>query len=227
LSLFASISLIVSILCAFLAIFTFLQAKNQIHHIWVIFNANLFFWCLGLYFIGIAGSQSQALFYWRLSLVPNTFISVFLYHLVYSFCQLEEKRFLTFVYLQGIFFSILALFHNGFVKDLNIIFDTIYFAKATPAMSAWLLTFSFITCVAFYRIWQFIQTTKGEKKVQSLYLFWGMLVGFGGGFTIALPLYDIPIYPGWHFLICLYTVIFTFSILRHQFLDIRALVGLK
>jgi len=190
----ALISLVVSMACGFLAIFTLLKAKHQIHYTWGIFNANLFLWCLGLYFIGIAESESQALFYWKLSLVPNTFIPVFFYHLVYSFCQLQEKRFLAFVYLQGILFSVLALFDDTFVNKLNLIFDSIYFAKATPGMSAWLLVFLFITCVAFYRIWQFIQVTYGDKKTQALYLFWGMLVGFGGGFTLALPPYGILIY---------------------------------
>lgn len=220
-NLFAWISLIVSISCALLAIFTFLQAKNRTHWVWGIFNLNVSLWCLGLFLVGVAQSAQAALFYWRLTLVPNTFISIFLYHLIYSLCQLKEKRLLILIYLQGILFAIISLFYKPFLAEVDLIFNRIYFAKATPLISLWLSVFSFITGIAFYRILQFVRTAYGEKKTQALYLFWGMLVGFGGGFTIALPLYGVPIYPAWHFLICIYAGIFTFSILRHHFLDIR------
>lgn len=223
-SLFTWISLIVAISCALLAIFTFLQARKQIHFILGIFNVNVALWCLGLYLVGIAHSPLQAIFYWKLALVPNVFISVFLYHLVYAFCQLNEKRLLILVYLQGILFALSALLYKPFLTEVSLIFNTIYFAKDTPLISLWLSIFSLITGIAFYRMWQFVNKATGEKKVEALYLFWGMLVGFGGGFTIALPLYGIPIYPSWHLLISVYAGIFTFSILRHRFLDIR--VGL-
>jgi len=224
LSLFALISLIVSISCALLAIFTFIQAKNKIHQIWGVFNADVALWCMGLYFVGISQTSLEASFYWKLAFVSNTFISALFYHLIYSFCQLKERRLLFLIYLQALLFSFTILFSNQFVNDMNLIFGSIFFPKDTLVLSLWLFTFALITGVAFQRIWQFVRMADGEKKTQSLYLFWGMLVGFVGGFTIALPIYGIPIYPGWHFLICIYAGIFTFSILRHRFLDIR--VGL-
>jgi len=220
-NLFASISLTVSILCALLAIFTFLQARNQMHRIWGIFNLNVALWSLGLYFVGIAQSSSQALLYWKLTFVPNTFIAVFFYHVVYSFCQLQGKRFLIFAYLQGILFALIILFYKPFFTELNLIFNTIYFAKATPLVSLWLSIFSFITGFVFYKTWQFSKITHGDKKRETLYLFWSMLIGFAGGYTIALPWYNIFVYPAWHFSICIYTAIFTFAVLRHHFLDIR------
>ena len=223
-SLFALISLIVSISCASMATLTFLQARNRVHWVWGIFNLNVALWCLGLFLAGVAQSSQMSLLYWRLALVSNTFISVFLYHLIYSLCKLNEKRLLILIYLQGVLFALIALFYKPFLSEVRLIFNTIYYAKATPLISLWFLVFSFTTGIAFYRILQFVKTAHGEEKTQALYLFWGMIVGFAGGFTIALPLYDIPIYPGWHFLICIYAGIFTFSILRHRFLDIR--VGL-
>ena len=220
-NLFASISLIVSISCALLAIFTLLHARNQTHRIWWIFNINVAIWCLGLYFIGISQSPSEAFYYWKLTLVFNTFISVFLYHVVYSFCQMQVKRFLVFAYLQGIFFAFIIMFYKPFITDLNFIFNSIYYPNPTPLFSLWLFIFSFITLFSFYKIWRFVKITHGVKKIEGLYLFWSMLVGFGGGYTIALPAYNILVYPVWHSCICIYTAIFTFAILRHSFLDIR------
>ena len=119
-NLFSSISLTVSILCALLAVFTFVQARNQIHRIWGIFNLNVALWCLGLYFIGMSQTPQQAVLYWRFTFVANTFIAVFLYHLVYSFCHLKGKKFLIFVYSQGIFFNLIYLFSPTFAQEKTV-----------------------------------------------------------------------------------------------------------
>ena len=148
-NLFASVSLAVSIACTLLAIFTFVQAKNRLHQIWGIFNINVAIWSFGLYLIGTTHSSSDALIYWRWTFVSNTFISVFLYHVVHTFCQLQGKRLLILTYLQGILFALVIIFYKSFLPEPNLIFDTIYYAKATPLVSLWLIIFSFITTFSF------------------------------------------------------------------------------
>ncbi len=221
---FSLISLTVSIFCALLTIFVFLQAKNKVHYIWGAFNANVALWCLGLYFVGIAQSPQQAILSWKFTFVGNTFIAVFLYHLIHSFCNLKDHKFLAFVYSQGIFFSLFYLLLPIFPKDIPLRFNQIYYYTTSPLFNIWLAVFSFITILSFYKVWKFMQISEGREKMEARYLFWGMLIGFAGGYTTALPAYNILVYPAWHFSICIYTAIFTYAVLRHYFFDIR--VGL-
>jgi len=217
-NLFLLTNIAISSLCGALAIFTFFQGKNKTHFIWAIFNTIVSVWALALYFVATSKSPAEAISYWKIVLIPNTFISILLYHLVHSFCDLKGKRFLFFAYLQGLIFALYILFPNSSIGESIYIFDSIYYVKASIFFSIWLSFFTFITAWSFYEVFKFIRVAPNDKKVESLYLFWGMLIGFGGGLTLALPAYNILIYPAWHSLICIYVGIFSFAILRHRFL---------
>lgn len=220
-SLFAFASISLSILSAGLAIFIFLQARQKTHFVWACFNSTVAIWGLGLFLIGISGTEQDAIFHWRWTFAFNTLIPIFFYHLIHSFCKLKERWLLIALYLEGFSFVPFILFPGLFVKNANLIYDSIYLFVPSPLYYIWLILLAFITLLSFVRLFNFLNKSKGVEKTEGLYLFWGMLLGFVGGFTLALPSIGIPIYPAWHFTICIYAGIITFAILRHHFFNIQ------
>ncbi len=224
-TLFAWAGLSLGIACLLLAAFVLISARRPVHRIWAAFNAVVAFWGLGTFLAGISKTSSDAIFYWKLAYVPCTFIAIVFYHLVCSFCHLKRKKWLVAAYIQGIFFLPLIVFSNYFVNSTLYLFNSIFYHKATALFNAWVTVFVFIATTSFIELLIFLKTAKGIQKIQALYLFWGMALGWAGGLTTLIPPYNLPVvYPAWHFTICIYTVMMTYAIFRYQLMDIKIAV---
>jgi signal transduction histidine kinase len=220
-SLFAWAGLSLSILCLILAFVILKYAENSTHRIWGIFNLFISLWGGGTYLAGIAKTSSQAILYWNLSHIPAIFIAILFYHFIHSFCKLPGRLKLILVYLQGLVFLFFIAFTDKFINSTVPVFNILYYA-ATPVYSIFLAIWCLIVFISFCELFHFIRVNKGEIKTQSLFLFWGMLLGFLGGITTVLPAYNIIlIYPAWHFSICIYAFIVTYALLRHNLLGIQ------
>jgi len=220
-SLFVGISLTVSISCVLLAIFTFMNAQNRSHYIWGIFNLTVAAWGLGIFLVGLAVTPEDALIRWKLTYLPCIFIPVVFYHLVTEFCEIKKLGLLFFSYIQGFLFAPLIVFSDFVIGDTFYLFDSIHYHKVTFLFVVWLGLWFFIVGLAFFELYKYIKKTKGDQRRQGRYLFWGMILGHTGGVITVIPAFDIPVYPAWHFSICVYAAIVTYAILRHHFLDIR------
>ena len=203
-TLFSLIGLSLSIFCLVLSLIISYFAKTKAQKIWAIFNLVVALWGLGTYFAGISNSTENALAAWKWTYVFATFISVIFYHLTHSFCELTNHRFLIFSYLQGALFTLLILFSNLFINSITVIYQSIYYHNALLLFSIWLSIWGTITIAAFLSLWRYIQIISGIKKIQALYLFWSMILGFIGGTSSVLPAYGVKMYPFWQASICFY-----------------------
>ncbi len=222
-NLFAIIGLSISFFCLALASIIFRYAQNQTQRIWGIFNIIVGAWAFGTFLVGIAKNPMEAILYWKLSYIPGTFISIVFYHLVNSICDLKRKKFLIFSYLQGIIF-LPIIFSSHFINSTALIFNSIQYHIATGCFTLWFCIWSIIAYQAFYTLLQFIKKTQGLDKVQALYLFWGMLLGFVGGTSTLIPVYGIPFYPFLQITICIYSLIMTYAIFKYQMLYLSIVI---
>ena len=181
-NLFTIAGLSLGITCSILALFLLLQGKTKLHRIWALFNFVVAIWGFGCFIVGIASTESDALFGWRFAHVGGLFISIFFYQMICELCDLKRKKSIITAYSIGLFFLLLDLTGDQFINRTQIVFD-IYFNDATwlytVAVGLWL---SVVAC-GFIELIRFLPKTKGLKRTQILYIIFGFLIGFLGGIS--------------------------------------------
>ena len=225
-NLFALGGLILGCTCLLLAVLVSIYGRSKIHKIWVLFNLSVGFWGIGAFLIGISNNPQKALFAWRIAHIGGIFIPVCFFHTVCIFCKIDEKykKVIYVAYLQGFFFLIIN-WTNLFMSKIVTIFDSIYYQQSSGFFYPiffliWvgLVVWGHLELIIYYK------NNSGAIRNQILYLFIGMFVGFLGGTTNFLPMFNINFYPIGNFTIPLYCFIVTYAILKYQLLDIKIAV---
>jgi len=224
LSLFSIASLSLSASCLLLAFLVLSYAKDPSHRIWAFFNLAVASWAIGTFFAGISRSADAAGLAWRWAYGAGVFVPSVFYHFVYSFCELKKKKILLGIYAIALIFLPLNLIAPGYITEIAYIYESIYYHKATPLFSLFVLYVGVVVFMSFSELIRYLHVAKGNKSRQALYLVSGFGIGWGGGISTFLPPYGIPIYPAWHFSICVYTLIATYAIFKFQIMDIKIAV---
>ncbi len=219
---FSFISLIVGLLCFLLALIIFFYSRRKEHSIWGFFNISVFVWCVGCFLIAINGeSHENSILSWKLFVSGITFIPVLFFHFVFEYCKAKFRGFLIFCYVQAIIFLIINIFTSLLVNTLIFQFNEFYYLKANFLYTFYFLIWSLIVFVSFVNLFKYYMASVGLRKVQSAYIFYGMLIGFLGGTTTAPQAWSINIYPAGHFLTGIYAAISTYAIFKYKLIDIK------
>lgn len=209
--------------CLILTVITGKYWHNPLHKMWSLFNISVGFWGLFAFFFGKELDPQTALFYLRISFVGIIFIPIFLFHTIYLLCELKRTLLLKLIYFQGLAFLLLT--HSTiFVKNVKFVLSSFYYTDPGVIFHPFLIMWFLIVCYSHYELYLAYNKSSGKKKIQILYLFFGTVVGFSGGSTNFLPVYDIPIYPFGNFMIALYCVIVTYAIMKYRLLDISVVI---
>jgi two-component system NtrC family sensor kinase len=221
---FAIAGLLLGITCLLLAVFIFIYRKTKLHLIWIFFNLAVAIWGFGCFMVGIASTESDALFGWRFAHVGGLFVAVFFYHMVCAFYDLKHKKRIIAVYSIGLSSLWLNVMTDQFINKTRFVFNLLY-NKATWLYSIILCLWIYLVIWSFIKLLKFLPITKGIKRTQTLYMILGFLTGFLGGISTFLPEFKIDvIYPLGNFTIPLYCIISTYAILRYRLLDISIVI---
>ena len=106
---FAAGSLLLCLMCLFLAFITFRQAKSKIHKIVGSLIISVGLWGLFAFFIALTRDKTLSILLMRIAMLGVAFMPVFLFHITYLLSKSKNKYFLIFVYAQAAFFSILSV----------------------------------------------------------------------------------------------------------------------
>ncbi len=99
-----------------------------------------------------------------------------------------------------------------------------YYIQSTGIYPVFFLIWLILVAWGHYELIVYYRTAHGPKKNQTLYFFFGMLVGFSGGTTNFYPMFQIEMYPFGNFTILLYCLIVTYAILKYRLMDIRVAI---
>ena len=217
-------SLLLALTCYSLAIFILKNAKSQLHRLWALFNISVGFWGTGIFLASISNAAEQAFRYWQLAHYGGFFVSVFFFHVVYSYCELRNKKFLFFCYVQAAMFSILNAFGITGYK-VAYAFNSLYYIKIETPLYLFITIFWFAPVIyGHLLLYQSYKQSVGLRRNQLKYLFASMIIGFSGGAQHFFPVYGIDIYPYGNFLISIYTLIASYAIFKHHLLDIEFVI---
>lgn len=225
-NLFAITSLSCGITCAVLAFIALIYGKTKLHRILLWFNIVVALWGIGLFLAGIANTEPEAIFGWKLGHLGGFFIAPLFYHMIYVFCGVRWRKLLYFAYSQAIFFNVINVVANRFITKTRFVFG-VYYNDANIFLYLALIAYLTILISSYYELIKFVGRSKGYKRTQALYIIFGFMCGFIGGTSTFLPEFRIDIlYPFGNFGITLYTLIVTYAIAKHRIINIDEVVAL-
>jgi hypothetical protein len=180
-------------------------------------------WSFGLGMMTLSKSQHIANFWIRVhytgaNLIPIVFLHFILYFLGQ---QARQKRIIVIGYSISLIFEIMNM--AGYlaipVPKPPFLFYT------SPGRFYNLYSLYFGICVIYahfllLKAWR----VQNARRRQIQYLFLGSGIGFFGGSTAFLPVYNIQIFPFGMYLVALYVFIVGYAILYYQLLDISIII---
>ncbi|MCX5699413.1 MAG: ATP-binding protein [Candidatus Omnitrophica bacterium] len=202
----------------------FKNGRNKVNLTFALYSLSISWWSLTQ--IGnVYGPSLEASWFWaRIEQVGVVFIPTFFLHFVVVFIGLKREWLLRLCYAFSIIIAFLSLTTTLICPRAEYKFGLINFGDPGPLY--FLIIVFFGICVT-YSLWKLLELYKistGFKKNQLKYLLFPSLLGYLGGASSFLLVYDVNIYPlnpfGTYF-ICLYAIAVAYSIVRYRLMDIN------
>lgn len=213
-----------------LGIFSAVIGREKLHRMWAAFNFAVAMWGLSAFGFGSASEPETALLWIRIGHIGAILIPVLYLHFVFELLQYKNPLVIKAVYLFGCFLQLINLtdwfgITKLFIVDLRYVFNQFYVDSPPGALYPLFVAFFFV--VVGYGLYQAqiaYKLAEGKKREQIKLFIWSTVIGFSGGGTAFLMVFQIDVYPIWHFAIGFYPIILTYAIFRYQFLDIKVIV---
>jgi two-component system nitrogen regulation sensor histidine kinase GlnL len=190
------------------------------------FCLSLAIWSLGYFFWQIAGSPEEALFWVRVLMAGAIFIPVTNFHHVTEILAHApfEKRWIKAGYLFCFGALFLDIFTSVFVEGVSEKLGFPYWPEPGPAFHLYIGLFAYCLVRWTYLLIKESRNASGLRRNQLRYLVIALTIGYAGGITNFLLWYDIPIPPYGNGLVSAYVVLFSYSVVKFQLLDINVVV---
>ena len=195
---------------------------NPVHQRWLLFCVSVVIYGLGVIDIGLARTPEEALLGWRLGYVGVIFIPWLFYRFVVTFLAVPRR------WLLAVMAGLTALFSLANATPLLIprvqwMFGHLYYLG--PPSSLYLGFFAFFVVVVILShaelLWAATHRVDPQQRAQIRWLLTSMALGFGGGLTCFLPVFNIPLYPYGNFVVAFYPAFISYAIVKYQLLDVR------
>jgi len=213
-----------SILAIFLGLFVYSRnKKSQINISFALLCLSTFWWQFSWFILfNIHNNNSLALYLIKIGYIGIVFIPFTFYHFVISFLRLkQERRNVVLFYVLGSVFIIALWTTNYFISGYYNYFWG-YYPKANFLHVAYLffLFFSATRGLVFLLRSIIKERTSPNLYNQLKYSFTGFII-YAISSTDFLVNYGVEFYPLGFIPVCLSLAIFTYTIVRYQFLDIN------
>lgn len=215
-----------SILCAFMSYFP--QPRNAIKTVWSLFCLSVSLWGFGLY-KGFSALDQETVLQWSRGLnLAALFIPILFFHFVLLFInQSKEKtrELIAHYFFGALFITVVVIFPSTFIPKVSPKFS---FAFYPDSGFLYYLFFAYFILTNAYSVFLLLREhaqSTALRKYQIRFILFGVTMGFAGGATTFLPVFNIPVYPFGTYLVTLYVFLVAYSILRYRLMDINVLVG--
>ena len=208
---------------AFFLVFIFLKyGTKKVHHILVIFNTSVGTWGLGCFVAGLNINPHLVELAWKIAILGALFSPIIFYRFIVELGNLNRSKLLTILYVYAILFSTCVIFNLTGLKIVYI-YETIPHAMYTDFR--WVALIISWTTVVLYAVSELLilfLKSKGEKRIQFQYLFIGFTIGFAGAILETIPFFNAKFFPIGNFLMCVYSGIVAYAILKHKLICQKA-----
>ena len=212
---------------AFVGVYVFTRDRTDPRYrTYGAFCLSLAVWSCGYYFWQISDTPEEALFWIRVFMAGAIFIPVTNFHHVTEILAQPpvEKRWIKLGYLFCVVALCLDAFTSFFVKGVSPKLFFPYWPEPGPAFHLYIAVFCYCLARWTYLLIRESRAASGIRQNQLRYLVISLTLGYFGGITNFLLWYDIPVPPYGNVLVSAYVVLFSYSVIKFQLLDIKVVV---
>ena len=221
------------IIFAILGLLVFLNnPKRKLNRLYALFSFFVVFWAIsyGIWNLPqILAAKEPALFWTRMLNFGALFIPVFFAHWILTLLEIEKEKKNKIILTLGYLITLVFAFFGFTPYYVNHVEPKLFFPYWP--MPGVLHPFYLLFCwggllgYSISRLWKTYKITSGFKQAQVKYVLIGTILGFGGGATNFLLWYGIPIAPWGNPLVLTWAILFSYTVLRYRFMDIRWILG--
>lgn len=192
-----------------------------------IYSGTIALWALLTASHSIAGSEWLSLYCARLMHVAVALIPVLFFHFVLILLESENESRLRLIlhtgYAMAVALGLGCVSGDLFVHRVRPKLGYQYFMDGGMFYPLLIAFFTLFSLIGLLLLLKAIRGSKGLRKVQLQYLFWGSLIGYGFGSSNFFPVYGVTVfpYPYGSFGITAYVLIMAYAVIRHRLLDIN------
>jgi signal transduction histidine kinase len=205
-----------------LGLFVYLKNNNNIlNKLWFLISLSIAGWSFGLCAFILSPDKTVALFWAHFHNISAGFLPIFFLHFTLILTESKWTRIIPYIYIPPLSIIALALlFPASFINDLAPKFDFKYYT--IPGSIYYIFSAVFFLYIAFanYLLFYHFKISSSLKRNQIKYVLIGSIIGFSGGATVFFPVFNINIPPYGNFLIPFYTIIISYSIVKHRLMDV-------
>ena len=205
----------------------FKNPRARPNQLWALFNAAVFVWaaCQSIHIV--IHDFSMAYFLIRLYYMFGVLWIPTLY-LHFILVYLNERRRWPLYLAYGFSFAYLTqVFNPKFLAAPQPKFSLNFYPEPGPLFYPFLVLWSTIVMYSMMKIYNAMQKASGIQRNQLRYLFYAMLIGYVGGTSNFLPVFDVELFPYTPYGtygVPIYVAIFTYAIVKHQLMDIKVAI---
>ena len=224
-NLFTLSGLLTALTSIALGYFVYLKdPARKLNKLWMVFTVSVTLWGFGAMWIGLAKTPEEALWAWRMTFAFGVvWIPPFFHQFVCSFCEIRKRSSFIWVYIIGASFFPL-IFTPLFFSDVRFAFSSFYYSVPGLIFPAFVVWWVGSIVYSHYELIKAYGRAPVNKKNQIKYFFLATAIGYTGGTTCYLPIFNINLYPVLNFTVPLYPMIMAYAIVKHQLMDIRTVI---
>lgn len=219
-------AILTAITCFILAFLISIYKKTQFHQIWLLFNLSIAGWALFVFLATISTDPTRAYLLWRIAHAIGIYVSIFFFHAVCIFCNLNYRKLIVASYGYGVVWPAVLFINNGNLlhkyPGTKFLFNSIFYLQVHKLnflvlLSLWI----FLAIFGTFHLYKFSEQNRNKSGHQAKS--WMILTIFGyiGGCSTFLPMLGINIYPLMLFLLPIYALTITYAVSKYQFFDVR------
>lgn len=211
----------------FLAVFVYLKAYHEPKSEgFILINITLGLWALTL-FIFHRHFDQPPIFWLRLSQLIAIFIPVTFIQFVFALLESSQRQKRQLILFYGVAL-ILGSFNFTKLFVASIKYNPVlgyYHLVPGPVYRIFTLTFAGMIIYGYFLMSKALKRSSGFRRNEIRYYLVGSALGFIGGATTFLPLYNVSILPLGIFLILVEEIIIAYAMLKHRLMDMRTIVS--
>ena len=221
----SAVTFVSSLLLA--AFMLFWARRKPLLRIFGVYISSITAWAFCWHRMVSTGDYSESLFWARLLHCPASMIPATFLHFVQYLLNLEKDKkqviLRWIVYGLGTVFVFLS-FSEDFVQKVSQKLGFTYYIDPGPVYVTFLIFFA-ISIIGIHALLFFAyRTSTGLKKTQISYVLGSYAIGYAGGSTAFLPVYDLPMSPYFLYAVLIGHSMTAYAILQYRLLDVELLI---
>lgn len=226
---YAFSSLVTALTSLLLGVFVWTRSpKGKVNKIFLLLSLAISIWSWGVCFTVSVSDSKTAVFWGKIIYLGAIPIIPLFLHFIFTLLDKnrEKRKILILVYIIATIFLV-ADFGNLVVQGVTTkppSFGYKYDVTPGKLLPFFFLLFISIISYAHYELFKSYQTSYGLKRNQLKYVLWASIIGFLGGTTTFLPVFNINIYPFGNYFVSLYVLVLAYAIAKHRLMDIDIII---